>query len=148
MGAIQILEKTLYPVKATKHLEFRSAAFVVNEDMNRPQRHRVRTVTFSHGHHIFIYVEAYARWGSKTLVSISASPELGQGRKNLQSLRQGCHGADIIREQAISLAMKLGSQRGLASTLDSNKDHRAPGRLYRASMKRKQSALVKQRAQG
>src|ERR1039458_7909633 len=116
--------------------------------MNSPERHWVRAVTISHGHHKFVHVKARSRRGSEPLKSIYTKPKLGKGGKNLQSLGSRRHCADIVAEQAVALAKELGSQRGFARALSPDEDHCSPGRLHRASMKRKQSSLVEQSAHG
>src|ERR1035438_1052298 len=116
--------------------------------MNRRQRRRVRAITFSHRHHKLIHIEACALRTLQALVGVRAEPEAGQSGKNLQTSGCGRDCAYIVREQAVSSAMKMRCQRGLASALGSDKDHRAPGCLNRAAMQRKQPALVKERAHG
>jgi hypothetical protein len=55
-------------------------------------------------------------------------------------------GANIVRQQTISPAIKLGRERGFADTLRSHKDHCTPSRLDRASMQGEQSSLIEKRA--
>src|ERR1035441_4298803 len=116
--------------------------------MDSPELHWVRAVTLSHGHDEFIHVKAPSLRGSEPLKRIYTKPKLGKGGKNLKSLRSRRHCADIVAEQAVALAMELGSQRGFARALSPDEDHCSPGRLHRASMKRKQASLVEQSAHG